>query len=208
MKKVSIFVEGPSDKASLIALLQPLIVKKYQQGIYIQFFDKGGKRTLMKKIPGIAVNILRNEPSHHIVVLPDLYPAYGYPSFQQLKDFFITEFKNNAISKGIKDLNSLLNRFHFFCLKYELEVLILAIPDYLKEYLKLNNIKTKWKQPVEEQNFTNPPSKVVEKVFHEANKKYVKNIDAAMILAKQDYKKLADICSECFSSFVWFIESL
>ncbi len=42
MKRVSIFVEGPSDKASLNALLQPLIVKKAQQNVFIQFFDKGG----------------------------------------------------------------------------------------------------------------------------------------------------------------------
>ncbi len=164
----------------------------------------------MKKIPGTAVNILRNDSSYHVIVLPDLYPEYGYPSFQQLKGFFISKFKESAKSKGISDINinSLLSRFHIYCLKYELEVLILAQPEHLKKYLKLKSIKTKWKSPVKEQNHKNPPSRIVEKVFQEANKKYIKNIDAEMILSNQHYQQLADICVECFKPFVEFLESV
>ncbi len=37
--QVIIYVEGPSDKYAMQALLEPLIVRKQQAGISIQFFE-------------------------------------------------------------------------------------------------------------------------------------------------------------------------
>lgn len=75
--KVIVFVEGPSDKSALQALLRPLIELKRQEGVAIEFFDSPSgdkKETLLVKVPRKAVNILRNEPDSFVVAMPDLYP--------------------------------------------------------------------------------------------------------------------------------------
>jgi len=83
MKRVVVYVEGPSDKAAMEALLKPLLRQRRQQGIAIDFFDAPAgdrKKSLLLKIPHRAVNILCNQPATFVVTMPDLYPRNrGFP---------------------------------------------------------------------------------------------------------------------------------
>lgn len=75
--RVLVYVEGPSDKLGLEALLAPLIEQKRQQGIGIEFFPspKGDKKvSLLRKVPRKAANILLGDPAAVVVAMPDLYP--------------------------------------------------------------------------------------------------------------------------------------
>jgi hypothetical protein len=75
--KVMIYVEGPSDKAAMEALLMSLIELKRKQGITIEFFDapSGDKKaSVLTKVPIKAVNMIMNDPSAMVIALPDLYP--------------------------------------------------------------------------------------------------------------------------------------
>jgi hypothetical protein len=77
MKTVIVYVEGPSDKAGLEALLKPIITAKANQGIRIIFreTEKGDRKlSLLEKAPLKAVDILQSDPYALVVVLPDLYP--------------------------------------------------------------------------------------------------------------------------------------
>ena len=86
--KVIVYVEGPSDKLALEALLEPLIRRAAQNGCLLSFVPQNGKRPLLTKAPRKAVNILRNDRSAFVIVLPDLYPqgmVYPHSSLSELR---------------------------------------------------------------------------------------------------------------------------
>lgn len=107
VEKVEIYVEGPSDKLAMEALLRPLIEVKLQQGIKIEFIptkgknnDRGGdaKKDLLTKIPIKAVNIINNIPNSIVVVIPDLYPKNkGFPheTFLELEQGISINFRKH-----------------------------------------------------------------------------------------------------------------
>lgn len=209
MKTISVFVEGASDKSALTTLFKSLIEEKSGSMVFISFYELKGKKPLMNKLPGKAVNILRYNVDHQVVALPDLYPAtYDCRTLEDLRRFFSHKFRTNASEKNIDDPESLENRFHVFCMKHNLEVLLLANPDYLKSYLDIRRTMITWKTPVEDQNLDHPPVRIVERIFHEAEKEYVKNTDAELILANQNYLELAELCPQCFKPFVEFLIKL
>jgi hypothetical protein len=64
--KVIIYVEGKSDQLAMQELLKPLIDRKRNFGINIEFFetpDGDRKASVLTKVPVKAVNILINNPS-------------------------------------------------------------------------------------------------------------------------------------------------
>jgi hypothetical protein len=122
--KVIIYVEGPSDRDSLSALLASLITSAAQGGCLIQFIPTEGKRSLMAKVPLRAVNILRNDRKARVFALPDLYPpniVHPHSSYDQLKQSLVDDFRNECNRLKV-DPSPLLGRFHVHCLKYDLEV--------------------------------------------------------------------------------------
>ena len=75
MKEVMIYVEGPSDKFSMQALLRPLLDQKKDEGVTIDFFEspEGDKKaSVLLKVPKRAVNIILNNPNSIVVAVPDL----------------------------------------------------------------------------------------------------------------------------------------
>src|SRR2546430_14335287 len=104
--KVIIYVEGPSDKAAMQALLKPLIDIKQKDGIAIEFFDspEGDKKeSVIRKVPIKAVNIIRNDPNAVVIALPDLYPPNkGFPhtTADELLDGISQNFVRALNSKG------------------------------------------------------------------------------------------------------------
>jgi hypothetical protein len=63
--RVVVYVEGPSDRAAMLALLGPLLEQKRQKGVKVDFFEspEGDKKTsVLTKVPKRAAAIVRNDP--------------------------------------------------------------------------------------------------------------------------------------------------
>lgn len=211
--KAIVYVEGPSDKAALGALLRELIEGKREEGISIEFFESpqgNKKQTLLTKIPLRAVDILCADRDSVVIALPDLYPQnVGFPheTYAELKAGIIGNFRKALATKNIAD-DRLVDRFHVFCLKHDLEVLLLAAREQLLDRLGTSKPKVPWAETAEEQNHGNPPKRIVERLFAEHGKHYHEAIDAPMILARADYRIVAERCPECFKPFVAFLAAL
>jgi len=217
--KVNIYVEGPSDKNAMEALLVNLIDQKSEEGVSIEFFpikggnnDRGGdaKKELLLNAPIKAVNILYNNPNSMAIILPDLYPKNkGFPheTFQQLKAGIMENFSQALQRKGIQD-ERLEARLKVFCFKYEMEALILAAESGLRRKLGVTDLKVTWTIPVEDQNHDRPPSEIVEQLFRNSGQKYNKTVDPQLILRKSSYQEIAEKCTQCFKPFVEFIEDI
>lgn len=217
--KVEIYVEGTSDKYALEALLSHLIDEKLQQGIRIEFFpvkgsnnDRGGnaKKDLLTKIPIKAVNIIRNNPSAIVVIMPDLYPkniGFDHQTIQELENGILENFNQVLQSKQIND-NRLRERLRVFCFKHDLEALILAAESQLISILDVNSLPLTWTRPVEDQNHDVPPKNIVEEIFRRYGKKYKGTIDAPNILVSARYQDIAEQCPQAFRPFVEFLENL
>ncbi|MEG4169398.1 MULTISPECIES: DUF4276 family protein [unclassified Microcoleus] len=217
--RVIIYVEGPSDKNAMEALLVNLIDQKSEEGVSIEFFpikgennDRGGdaKKELLLNAPIKAVNILCRTPNSIVILLPDLYPKNkGFPheTFQQLKAGIMENFYQALQKKGIQD-ERLKERFKVFCFKYEMEALILAAESALRGKLGVTSLAVTWTIPVEDQNHDRPPSKIVDQLFRDSGKKYDKRVDPQLILGKTWYQEIAEKCPQCFKPFVEFIEGI
>lgn len=95
-----------------------------------------------------------------------------------------------------------------FCLKHDLEVLVLAAKEELLARLGTARPKIEWKEPVEDQNHGRPPKEVVKELFSAHGKSYEQTIDAPLILQKADYRILAERCPQCFKPFIEFLSNL
>jgi len=221
--RVEIYVEGPSDKRGMEALLQPLLETQLEAGIEIRFFSvkgndsqRGGdaKKDVLTKIPTKAVNILRNQLDSIVIALPDLYPPNkGFPheTFEELVTGMQHQFQQVLQSKGIND-SRLLNRFHVFCFKYDLEALILAAESAngaLSRKLNLKHpLSITWTTPVEDQNHNRPPKKVIEEICQSCNQRYRETVYLPAILGSVAYQEIADRCPQCFQPLVEFLAEL
>jgi len=211
--RVVVYVEGLSDKYALESLLRPLLVTKRSKGVAIDFFEapQGDKKqSVMEKVPIRAVNILLNDPQAVVVALPDLYPmnkAFPHASFQELAEVIRRNFAHALKLKGVTDTR-VAERFHVFCLKHDLEALVLAAEEALGRHLGVSHLVRNWVLPVEDQNHTNPPKVVVKELFRKHGRRYIEKSDAPSILSSAAYKDVAARCPQCFAPFVEFMESL
>jgi hypothetical protein len=212
INKVYIYVEGPSDKYSMEGLLNPLIDKKKRDGISINFWDdEGSKEALLEKVPKKVANLIINEPNSIVVVMPDLYPKdepFKHVTFEEMKEGILERFKSALRNKHVDESDTLLKRFKIFCFKYELEALILASIESLKNYLGVSELTVTWNTTVEDQNHENPPKNIVKRLFSDNDKKYKEILDAPLILGMSDYEDIANKCSQCFKPFVDFLRNL
>ncbi len=212
--KVLVYVEGPSDKAAMAALLRPLLEKKKLDGVAIEFFDapKGDKKvSVLTKVPIRAANIILNDPDSMVVALPDLYPknkAFPHETVDELVQGVIQNFENALNSKSSNIDTRLTDRFKVFCFKYDLEALILASEIALRDRLGLRVLACTWQIPVEDQDHDRPPKRIVEELFQQQGKRYQGTVDAPLILGAMKYEDVADHCSQCFKPFVEFLSGL
>ncbi|MEO5931754.1 MAG: DUF4276 family protein [Candidatus Kapaibacterium sp.] len=210
---VVVYVEGPADEAVMRTLLRPLLERKAQLGIAIDFFEapSGNKKaSVLTKVPVAAVNILRNNPLAIVIAVPDLYPRnIGFPheTVQELRDGMMDLFNRTLVKKGIDDIR-LAERFHVFCFKHDLEALVLSDPEALRNRLNVESLVPTWTIPVEDQNHDRPPKRVVEDLFREQGMRYKGAVDASLMLKDADYRIIAERCFQCFKPFVQFLENL
>jgi len=212
--RVVVYVEGPSDRAAMLALLDPLLKQKRQGGVSIDFFEspEGDKKaSVLTKVPKRAAAIIRNDPSALVVAMPDLYPknkVFRHETFEEMKAGLLKNFDDALQSKGRKTDAWLRERFKVFCFKYDLEALILAAEEALKDRLGVTALARRWRVPVEDQNHDCPPKRIVQELFEKCGKRYQGTVDAPLILGASRYQEIADRCPQCFKPFVQFLAGL
>ena len=213
--EVIVYVEGPSDKLAMEALLEPLLKQKRQAGVIIKFFEapKGDKKeSILMKVPRTAVNIVRHCPDSIVVAMPDLYPknkGFKHKTFDELEAGILERFDKALQDSTFEDKIRPKERFKVFCFKHDLEALILASEEALKSQLGVSHLKVPWQQtPVEDLDHDHPPKKIVEELFRKHGKRYKNTVHARSILEKSDYRNIAEKCSQCFKPFVEFLTEL
>jgi len=211
---VVIYVEGPSDKAAMTQLLQPLLDQKKQDGVIIDFFEtvKGDRKvSVLGKIPIRAVNILLDKPASVVVAMPDLYPKnklFPHETAEEMFEGIRKNFEAALIKKTGSIDQRIAKRFLVFCFKHDLEALLLAAEDALKSRLGIQRLNRSWRMPVEDQNHDSPPKRIIEELFRQHGQLYKDTLDAPLILGVSNYTDIVDRCSQCFRPFVEFIEKL
>ncbi len=212
--KVIIYVEGPSDRAAMEELLRPLIQQKRQEGVIISFLSASNgdaKKRILIEVPRRAANTILNNLNSIVVAMPDLYPKNkGFPheTVDELRAGILKNFDDALQSKDARDDVRLKDRFRVFCFKYDLEALILASEEALKNRLGVDNLEVTWRVPVEDQDHEDPPKQVVKRLFKEHGKEYGETHDAPSILGRSNYQDVAGKCPQCFKPFVDFLTNL
>lgn len=206
--RVLIYVEGPADRAALERLLRSVTREAHAQGVGIRFLPLEGKARVLRLGPLKAAEHLAEHPDDWVFVLPDLYPmgvfegpeAHG--SSPQLQELLMRRFRERAAERRLGA--AAMDHFRAHCLKHDLEVLLLASPDALKQRLKTSDaMRGGWRKPVEEQNDDQPPKRVVEALFRKYVKRdYVDTTDAPWVLERASLDDVIAACPQCFAPFV------
>lgn len=214
--RVLVYVEGPSDRDGLAALLRPLIETGRARGIGISFHPQGNKDALLERVPRRAADHLAEQPGDRVIVLPDLYPMARYAgtrnahaSFEELEGVLRHRFEERAATLGIAA--DIRQRFRVHCLKHDLEALLLAAPEQLRQRLgTADALRGAWRNPVEDQDDQRPPKRVVEQLFRRYRHKpgYVDTTDAPWILARADLAAVMRACPQRFAAFVADLETV
>lgn len=208
--KVLVYVEGPSDRDGLSALLRPLIEEGRRQGIGITFHPQGSKDAILDDVPRRAADHLADRPADWVIAAPDLYPMRRYAgtrnahaSFKDLDRLLRGRF--DACAATLKLSENVRQRFRVHCLKHDLEVLLLAAADQLRRRLgTVDALKNAWRNPVEDQDDDQPPKRIVEGLFKKYRNKpgYVDTSDAPWILERAELATVEGVCSQRFAPFV------
>jgi hypothetical protein len=208
---VIVYVEGASDKQALTELLRPLLQQKQKKNVCIRFIERASKGDILKRGVRKALMILRNRSDFHVVLLPDLYPPNAgdipHETVDELEEG-LRERLHKITEDWTIDASQIDDRLHIFCLKYELEALILAAKESLRQYLNIDNFHVSWAREVEDQNHDRPPETVVREIFEEHRDEYVKEEDAPEILGMAEPTVIAQRCPQQFGPFLNFLTDL
>jgi hypothetical protein len=210
LKRVIVYVEGPSDRLAMEELLADLLARLQAAGVAVAFIPALSKNRLMIQTPVKAANVLCHDPHTVVIALPDLYPpnvAFGHTTYEELRQALRHQFERALARKRLDDVR-VLERFRVFCFKHDLEALVLAAEDQLATRLGTPSVNTIWIKPVEDQNHDNPPKRIVEQLFIAHGEKYQDTVDAPLILGASHYPEIAAACPQCFKPFVDYLESL
>lgn len=214
--KVLIYVEGPSDKLAMQALLRPLLEQKRLEGKHVSFIPAEGKDRLLRAYPQRAADFIAENWQHQAVILPDLHPKNkGIPheNLPELTAGLRAMVEQRLKSKQLPaaEVASCLTRFHVHFFKHDLEVLVLAAEPQLLTYLGRSSVPTTvaWNRAdVESQNNARPPKYVVEELFQACARQYRETTDAALILENCQYEDVVAKCPESFKPLVALLKAL
>jgi len=212
--KVIVYVEGPSDKLAMEALLKPLVDEKQEKGVTIAFAEASEgdrKKSLLMKEPRRAANIIMNDPRALVVILPDLYPkdkAFPHTTVDELSNGILRQFEQALATRHRDGDPRLKERFKVFCFKHDMEALLLAADKALNTRLGVNHLDVTWRLPVEDQDHDNPPKRIVENLFKSYGTHYVGTVDAPLVLGAANLQDIANRCPQCFKPFVEFLANL
>jgi len=139
--KVWIYVEGESDKLGLDALWRDWKIRLRNAGWGIQFIPLGGKPKYLKYIGRLAAEKLTKNETDIVIGLPDLYPNAEYvgTKFQHRQFEDLQRLQHELVGHALSStgLDARMDRFFASALKHDLEMLLLAAEQPLKERLRL-----------------------------------------------------------------------
>jgi hypothetical protein len=108
--KVLVYVEGPSDRDGLAALLRTVIEAGRQNGVGISFHPQHSKDALLDDVPRKAADHLAERPGDWVIAMPDLYPMSRYAgtrnahaSFADLDRLLRDRFDSRATKLALPD---------------------------------------------------------------------------------------------------------
>ena len=195
---VWIFVEGESDRLALEALWARWreLLKVARWGL--RFIPLQNKSQFLRKIGPRAAEKLANNKDDLVVGLPDLYPNREYDKTLYKHDDIdeLRKVQKELVKRNLTDIYHLsptqiekkLERFYPTALKHDLEMLLLAAKDELRDTLNTPDALGNWCHPVEEQNQTKPPKYIVDELF----KKYKKQAYRDTVHARAGLAKVKD----------------
>lgn len=197
--RVFIYVEGASDRDALKALWRRWIANLNSRGIGVEIPDLKNKAEFLKNIGARAAQNLAAPQNSLVVGLPDLYPTHGFKDDLRhscLEE--LCELQRRKVGRALKDvygvrqddIDCYLERFKPSALKYDLEMLLLAVGPKLREYLDAPVELKRWRRPVEDQDDNRPPKKVVQDIFAQygrgTKRQYYDTIHARAVLGLVD----------------------
>ncbi len=214
--RVIVYVEGPSDQKAMQALLKPIIETGRANKVGLSFLPLGGKGPILNDVPRKAARHLRQNPDDWVFAVPDLYPMvaeekslHRHRSFTELAALLQKRFAAHAEELAVPE--TARGHFRVHCFKHDLEALVLAAPEQLKQRLKTTDaLRGRWRLPVEEQNDEQPPKYVVVELFRHYRKKtdYNDTTDAPWILERASLAEIERACAHNFGPFVGELRAL
>jgi hypothetical protein len=173
--KVWVFVEGQSDLIALNTLWAQWRQSLSKTGWGIQVVPLDNKSCFLRKIGPRAAEKLADNADDLAVGLPDLYPSQGFESTEYAHDD-IDGLRNVQLRHVRQSLSTIygfsrgqiraaLDRFCPAAFKYDAEMLLLAAKNELRSFLGTSDQLGGWQHPVEGQNQTRPPKRIVEDLF-------------------------------------------
>jgi len=200
--KIWVFVEGESDRIALNTLWSSWRTELGKKGWGIQIHPLDDKSRYFRRIGHRAAEKMVNSDSDLVIGLPDLYPNMEY-SCTEFKHADLSELKTvqtRLVRDALQTVFSLsptkaqttLTRFFPSALKHDLEALLLAAVDELRQTLGTEEKLGNWRHPVEDQNQQKPPKYVVEELFRtKKGRCYRDTVHAKVVLGKvTDIKKI------------------
>ncbi|HVP10761.1 MAG TPA: DUF4276 family protein [Phycisphaerae bacterium] len=173
--KVWVFVEGEADRIALETLWESWRESLRTNGHGISVIPLDDKSRFFRKIGHRAAEKLRNNAADLVVGLPDLYPNAEYSStcfrHDGLDDLRICQARlvraslTEHFHMNDGQAGQALERFFPTALKHDLEMLLLAAGEELRAFLGTRDRLGGWRIPVEDQNQTRPPKRIVEELF-------------------------------------------
>lgn len=194
--KVWLFVEGESDRLALSALWHPWLDRLKLEGHGIKFLPLESKAKFFRKIGHRVAEKLKASDDDIAVGLPDLYPnaefagsPYCHDDINELRDVqtrLVTLALHQVFGMRKREAEECTRqRFHPSALSHDLEMLLLAARDQLRNHLRTRDQLGGWRHPVESQNQTQPPRRIIEDLFRtKCKRKYSETTDAMAILGK------------------------
>lgn len=191
------YVEGRSDAEALASLWRTWKSELRDLGTGLALIPLGGKPKLLRKIGSLAAEKLHHNDRDIVVGMPDLYPTRDFVSgtYQHKTADELSKVQKRCVIKALKEnyrvdrsrASELAHRrFLGSVLKHDLEMLLLAAKPQLCEVLGNSNVSG-WVSPVEDQDDTRPPKRVVEDLFRtksKTRKRYRETIDAVAVLER------------------------
>lgn len=173
---VWVFVEGPGDRIALEALWKNWRASLRNAGHGIHVIPLANKSQLFRKLGHRAAEKLCGDPQDVAIGLPDLYPnapykgtEYEHQDVRELKDVqrrLVRSALVNVYGVNQSDTDAFLSRFLPSAFRHDLEVLLLAAKEELRNHLRTRDrLQGLWCNPVEDQNQDRPPKRVVEGLF-------------------------------------------
>ena len=185
-----LFVEGHVEQRVLPRFLRGWLDLGTNKRIGINVIRFQGVNNFTKKLP-VAVHKHLDGPAQSDIIaaigMLDLYGVDFYPSnaftVQERYDWLCKHFEKKVDRA----------KFHMFCAVHELEAWVLSQPEFLPTPVR-KVLPGKVQNP-ESVNFDEPPSKLLQRLYHEKLKRnYKKIVDGTNLFCKLDPAVARDKC--------------